>query len=474
MKKLIASLALSLSAIAAMAQGTNDTRTPGEFNGVRSVSPLHIELTQGDACSVTIEAEDNNAAKSISTNVENGVLVIKAESMKGIDDDTKVKVTLKKLNYIDVSGATEVTSSNQLITDSLTVIGTGAAQTKLNVQATSVNVRLSGACESKLTGTASRLDAVLSGACELKAYNLQTERATVVASGASSAHVSASQSINATANGASDITYQGTPAEKVINANGSSSVSMRNADGSSTSDTTNIHVGPYNFNITENDDERSKREKKADDEDFKYWGGFDVGINGYLNSNNQLDFTGTNEFMNLNYAKSYMFGWNAFQKNIHIYRNNVNLGTGIGLTWYHYNFRNSYTLQPQMPAVTAINDSMHYSRNRLNMCYVNVPLFLEFNTNNDDASRSFHIGAGMQFGYNVFNNKLKQKYELDGHTYKRKVKDDFNVNPFRYDAIVRIGYGKFSIFGTYSLSTLFEKEKGPTVYPFAAGIHLDF
>ncbi|HET6990323.1 MAG TPA: outer membrane beta-barrel protein, partial [Bacteroidia bacterium] len=156
------------------------------------------------------------------------------------------------------------------------------------------------------------------------------------------------------------------------------------------------------------------------------------------------------------------------------YKNYVNLGTGLGLSWYHYNFRNSYSLTPNVPYATATFDSLKYSKNRLVMTYVNVPLFLEFNTNNKDAKNSFHFGGGLEFGYNVFNNRLKQKYELDGHTYKRKEKDDFNVNPFRYDVIARIGYGDFTIFAAYSLSTLFEKEKGPTVYPFSAGINIHF
>ena len=168
-----------------------------------------------------------------------------------------------------------------------------------------------------------------------------------------------------------------------------------------------------------------------------------------------------------------MFSWNAYQKNIHIYRNNVNLGTGIGLSWYHYNFRNSYTLQPNVSFASAIQDSLHYRRNRLGMTYINVPLFLEFNTNNKDARNSFHFGAGMEFGYNIFNNVLKQKYELNDKIYKNKIKDDFNVNPFRYDIIARIGYGNFTIYGQYSLSTLFAKNKGPVVYPFSAGIHID-
>jgi len=197
-------------------------------------------------------------------------------------------------------------------------------------------------------------------------------------------------------------------------------------------------------------------------------------VNGYLTADNKIELPAGFEFLELNYAKSYVFGANIFQKNIHIYRNNVNLATGLGATWYHYNFRNSYSLTPNVPYATAVYDSLKYSRNRLNVAYVNVPLFLEFNTNNSDASHSFHFGAGMEFGYNIFNNKLKQKYEIDGHDYKRKQKDDFNVNPFRYDIIARIGYGNYTLFANYSLSSFFEKGKGPSVYPFSAGIHLSF
>ncbi|HTF02929.1 MAG TPA: outer membrane beta-barrel protein, partial [Bacteroidia bacterium] len=221
-------------------------------------------------------------------------------------------------------------------------------------------------------------------------------------------------------------------------------------------------------------DEMSNREKKAVDDDFEFWGGVDLGVNGLMTYDNQVVMPQGLESMDLNYVKSYVFGVNMFQKNIHIYRNNVNLGTGLGLTWYHYNLRGSYSLQPNVDYTFAVNDSLDYSKNRLNMCYVNVPLFLEFNTNSSNADRSFHIGGGVQFGYNIFKNKLKQKYELDNRTYKRKVKDDFNINPFKIDLIGRMGFGDFTIFASYSLTTLFEKQKGPTLYPFTAGIHIDF
>jgi hypothetical protein len=474
--KTLFSFAAILFATATFAQVTTETRTVGDFTGLRYSSAYDVEISQGDACAVSIVGEASDI-KQITTEVSDGVLLI-AGKMPKENEDLVIKVTVKNLHLLDVSGASETTTTNQLTTDSLQIIGSGASAVKIDVKATSIKTNLSGASDVKLSGTTVILEAALSGASELKSYSLTADKVVVTTSGASDAHVSPVNVLTATATGASDIHYQGNPINKTIDFSSSASISKRDGDQtSSPNDTTNIHMGKFDVHVTEcdgDDDERSDREKKADNNDFNFWQGADFGVAGYTTFDNQVNLPASMKFLELNYAKSYVFGVNAYQKNIHIYRNNINLATGIGATWYHYNFRNSYSLTPNVPYATATYDSLNYKHNRLNMCYLNVPLFLEFNTNNDDASKSFHFGAGMDFGYNVFNNRLKQKYTLDGHDYKRKEKDDFNVNPFRYDVIARIGYGNYTIFASYALSTLFEKDKGPTVYPVSAGIHIDF
>ncbi len=103
--------------------------------------------------------------------------------------------------------------------------------------------------------------------------------------------------------------------------------------------------------------------------------------------------------------------------------------------------------------------------------YINVPLLLEFNTNKK-AKKSFHFAVGVIAGYRL-SSRVKQIYELAGRTYKNKVSDDYNLNPFKYGATVRIGYGKFNVFATYSLSTLFEQNAvAPQLYPFTVGVTL--
>ncbi len=448
-----------------------ETRSVDAFTGIATSALVSVEVKSGAPCAVSLEGEAEGV-NAILTTVKDGVLHIDADG-KSKSGPIKVVVTVSNLKMLDIGGAAELVSSGALIADTLTVQGSGGSQLELSsVKASAIIVDFAGASSMKLCGTTNRLTVDLSGAAELDAACCEAQVVNIETSGASNARVSAATTIVAKASGASEIMIYGDATDRSIEATGAASIDSK--AGSGANDTTHLRIGGRNFDISEDPDERSKREKKADDDDFETWEGLDFGINGLMTYDNQLVMPIGLKSMELNYVKSYVFGWNLFQKNIHLYRNNINLATGLGLTWYHYNLRGSYSFQPNVDYTFAAPDSLDYSRNRLNMCYANIPLYLEFNTNNTDASHSFHFGAGAQFGYNVFKNKLKQKYELEGKTYKRKIKDDFNVNPFKVDLIARIGYGSYTLFASYALTELFEKDKGPSLFPVTAGIHIDF
>lgn len=449
---------------------TTETRTVEAFTGVSTSALVNIELKPGSPCGVTLEGEADET-KSITTEVKDGMLVIGQDGHSKSGPIT-VYVTISDLKKIDISGAASLNGTGTFTSDSVRVEGSGGSQLELSVTATAISVDLSGASSLRLCGSSTRFHVKISGASELRAGCMDAQDVTIEASGASDGSVMASRKVVAKSSGASDILVYGDATDRQVETSGASSIEAKS--GSGMSDTTRIDLGDRHIEISHDPDERSEREKKESDDDFEFWQGLDLGVNGLMTYDNQFTMPQGLEYMELNYVKSYVFGWNVFQKNIHIYRNNVNLATGIGFTWYHYNLRNSYSLQPDADYVTPVFDSLDYSRNRLNMCYANIPLMLEFNTNNSNADRSFHFGGGVQFGYNIFKNKLKQKYELDGRTYKRKIKDDFNVNPFKIDLVGRIGFGEFTIFASYSLTTLFEENKGPKLYPFTAGVHLDF
>ena len=113
-----------------------------------------------------------------------------------------------------------------------------------------------------------------------------------------------------------------------------------------------------------------------------------------------------------------------------------------------------------------------YIKSKLLVNYLRIPLLLEYQTNSKSKKNSFHITAGVVAGLRI-SSHTKQVYKDDkDKKYKLKDKDDFHLSPLKYDASVRIGWGKFNLFATYSLNQLFKKHEAPTLYPFTAGLTL--
>ena len=228
----------------------------------------------------------------------------------------------------------------------------------------------------------------------------------------------------------------------------------------------------------------SKKEKDKKD-DFTHWGGMDFGVSALTTVDNKLvlsgenDSTQINNFLDLNYGKSMYFSLNLFEKNIHLYKNYVNLVTGLGMEWNSYNFKKNITLNPDAEYISASNttiapESMKFSKNKLKVAYAKVPLLLELNTNSENPDKSFHIAGGIEVAYKI-GSKTKQVYEMNGYEFNVKQKAEYHLADIKYCSTVRIGYGDyFTLFANYGLSQLFEKNKGPDVYPLTAGISFNF
>jgi len=237
-------------------------------------------------------------------------------------------------------------------------------------------------------------------------------------------------------------------------------------------DTTVVKLGKVDILIIGNLDELDSECDAPDDEKFKiHWAGLDIGVNGYATSNNSLSVPKGFDFLELDYGRSFSFGFNFMEKNIKLYKNHITLVTGLGVNFHNYSFKNNTTLMSNSDSIWAVTDTVvNFQKNKLKTTIIEVPLLLGFSTNKD-PKKSVHLAAGVVFGYKL-GSKTKQEFKLDGEKHKPKVKGDFNIAPFSYSATVRIGYGSFSLFADYALSPLFEKDKGPELYPFTLGLTL--
>lgn len=454
-------------------------RTPGDFTGIKTGGIFSVTVVPGATNTVKIEAEET-VINNIKTEVKDGILNITSDGSLETEKPINITVTVKELKSVNVSGAGKVKGEGEFTTDKISIEATGAGTTALQLKANEVSVNGSGAGNIKLSGTANTLKTELSGAANLKAYDLEVQTVSVNASGASNAKITAKQSVTADASGASSVSFKGNPTAKNINKSGTGSVKNADAPGDASSrsgDTTKVKVGDSSVMIIKGEDdddkdEHKKKNKNHDEDEFKHWSGIDIGVNGFLNADNKLGVSESFKFLELDYARSITWSLNLMEKDIHIYKNYVNLVTGLGFQFDQYGFKNNTTLDPNSSYISASYDSIDYRKNRLRTSWVNIPLLVEFNTSNN-PDKAFHLAGGMTFGYRM-HAKTKQEFTIDNREYEVVTKDDYNLAPFRYSATVRAGYGDFTIFANYALSTLFEKDKGPKLYPFSAGVALTF
>ena len=200
-----------------------------------------------------------------------------------------------------------------------------------------------------------------------------------------------------------------------------------------------------------------------------HWVGFEMGINTLVDQNFSTTPPSGYGFLKPRIEKSIALNFNLVDAEVKLYRRNIMLVTGFGLSINNYRFKSDAYLAPGVDSIVAISDpDVSLTKNKLVAEYINVPLLIEFNTS-ENPKRTFHLATGVIGGFRVASH-LKLIKSSNGDAAKVKIYDDFNLNPFRCDATVRLGYGNFTMFGSYGLLNMFKDNRGPDMVPFTAGI----
>ncbi len=254
-------------------------------------------------------------------------------------------------------------------------------------------------------------------------------------------------------------------------------------------DTTKIKFGNKGVTIIEDekgtsidwDDLEDQKPKGNGDEDdekkrgkFKpHWAGFEIGINNYVNSDFSMVLAPENSFMDLNTSRSWNFNLNFMEYGIGLGTDKVGLVTGLGIEWSNYHFDGGNVISENEDGFivekTLMNDNASVQRSKLQTTYLNVPLLMEFQV--PLGKKRMFLSGGVIGGVKL-GSKTKMVYTVNGDKQKDKVKDDFNMSVLRYGFTARIGYRNLKLFANYYPTSLFEKDKGPELYPFSVGLTL--
>jgi hypothetical protein len=226
-----------------------------------------------------------------------------------------------------------------------------------------------------------------------------------------------------------------------------------------------------NYVDYDNVKEDDKKEKTYCADDYARWGGFYFGVNGLLTSDNSITLPNSANYLDLDYSKSVHFQLNIAEKRFQLGTPHVGLTTGLGFEFNRYEFKRNVNIGYNSDSIWGrIDTTISYNKNFLKATYLQVPLLIDITTHKD-PNKAFQFSFGVIGGYKI-GSKMKLKYEVDNNKNKDKSKGHYNVNPFKLSATARLSYKNVTVFANYGLTTVFEKNRGPEVYPFSAGLAL--
>lgn len=119
------------------------------------------------------------------------------------------------------------------------------------------------------------------------------------------------------------------------------------------------------------------------------------------------------------------------------------------------------------------SEAKYFKRSKLTTTYLEAPFELRYFSDKLNRNRGFKMAIGMHVGL-LAGAHTKAKHSGPGikNLIIEKVNTTRYVEKWRFVPVVRIGLGNFSVYGTYSLSSLFKDGAGPVVFPYSVGISI--
>ena len=187
-----------------------------------------------------------------------------------------------------------------------------------------------------------------------------------------------------------------------------------------------------------------------------------------------MPLAGLDNNLELDYGRSVSWDLNLFGKDFRLYKQHVELVTGLGMHFANYTFTSKYvTLNNTTPFSYSTDSTISLSKNKLKATYITAPLMIGFSTSKDE-NKAVRLAVGGQESWRIAS-RLKQEYTSGGETYKPRVRSDYNLNPFLFHAIASVGYGPVNIYANYGLNPLFQSNTTANdLMPFDVGLQLMF
>lgn len=169
----------------------------------------------------------------------------------------------------------------------------------------------------------------------------------------------------------------------------------------------------------------------------------------------------------------FMFDF-PFKTNPHL-----SMAFGPGIASDHISFKSTYVGLKDATTVlhfTNQADTNHFKKTKLATAYAEAPIEFRYTSDPMNSGKSFKVAVGVKVGTMLTaHTRNKDLLNETGNTLisyvqKESSKRFFNSN--RLSVMGRIGYGHFSLYGSYQVTPLFKDGVAAQIRPFSIGLTL--
>ena len=156
----------------------------------------------------------------------------------------------------------------------------------------------------------------------------------------------------------------------------------------------------------------------------------------------------------------------------------LSMAFGPGISSDHIIFKETYVgIKDLTEEIRFTNqeDTNHFKKTKLATVYAEAPIEFRYSADplrGNGLKIAIGVKVGTMLNAHTRNVKLENKNDavLNDYTMKEYSKQFFNKN--RLVATARVGYGHFTIYGSYQITTLFQDGAAAEIRPFSIGLTL--
>ena len=204
------------------------------------------------------------------------------------------------------------------------------------------------------------------------------------------------------------------------------------------------------------------------------WFSIDLGYANYIDESPQMAYLAifppskywvNSSNLKLDNRKASNFNIWIVQQKLNIYQHKINLKYGVGFEMFNFRFEQPVSFRNE-PNKTVFMDDVNFTKNKLFVKYLTVPVQLNFQPN-PYSRKGFYASIGLSAGYLV---DARNK-QISPERGKQKYDGNFELNNLRFATIGELGIGGIRLYGSYGSINLFDKNQSRfSLFPYALGL----